>query len=227
MFTINGNVKEFTQWEQGYSLTNPNMKAGDKVQFFSGAGDGSVMKAKEVDGAVIVEVPNLMLEHTANITAQLIGGGDHTSFPVKAADKPKDWKRINNEPRKSNAKVEDGVVCDEDGNVVATGTGGGSGGGGTFYVDITMANANADGTSNTTYAEIDEAISNGKDAVARLYIEDQELYLIAPVTIYKPTRYAEFTIITVFVENLVRISIQIYTDGRVIVKKHVLSATEM
>lgn len=93
MFTINGNLKEFTQWEQGYSLTNPNMKDGDKIQFHSGSGMSYIMEAKSGK----VEVPNRMLQHAANITAQFIDGTDDTSFAVKPAKKPKDYVFIDNE----------------------------------------------------------------------------------------------------------------------------------
>ena len=97
MFIINGNQTEFTQWEQGYSLTNPNMKAGDAVQFFSGAGDGSIMTAKEEGGVVLVEVPNIMLKHASNITARFVNGGDYTSFAVVGRKRPKGYVFIDNE----------------------------------------------------------------------------------------------------------------------------------
>lgn len=106
MFTINGNQKEFTQWEQGYTLSNPNMKAGDKVRFVSSSGESAVMKAKNVNGAVQVEVPNTLLKHASNITVQFVGGGDLTSFTVKSAPKPNGWQLIDNEPRGVNLLVQ-------------------------------------------------------------------------------------------------------------------------
>jgi hypothetical protein len=99
MFAINGNLKEFTQWQQGYSLTNPNMKKGDKIHFVSSSGESSVMRAKEVNGTVLVEVPNILLKHVSNITAQFMGGGDLTLFAVKSATKPDAWELVDNEPK--------------------------------------------------------------------------------------------------------------------------------
>ena len=99
MFTINGNLKEFTQWQQGNSLSNPNMKKGDKVRFVSGSGESSVMRAKEVNGAVLVEVPNILIQHAANITVQFMDGSDRASFAVVKANMPDGWNLIDNEPR--------------------------------------------------------------------------------------------------------------------------------
>lgn len=99
MFTINGNLKEFTQWQQGNSLLNPNMKKGDKVRFVSSSGESSVMRAKEVNGVVLVELPNILVQLESNITVQFIDGSDRASFAVVKAPKPDGWELVDNEPK--------------------------------------------------------------------------------------------------------------------------------
>ena len=97
MFKINGNQTEFTQWEQGKTLTNPDMAKGDAVQFYSGSGESAIMYAKEEGGTVVVEVPNSILQHAGNFTARLVKGGGSTTFAVKEAKKPADYVIIDNE----------------------------------------------------------------------------------------------------------------------------------
>lgn len=110
MFKINGNQTEFTQWEQGKSLLNPNMEVGDKVYFNSGSGEAATMYAYEADGTVLVDVPNSILRFDRRIKVTLQkDASDTTFFDVTASNKPSDYIYENNEYRKDKPTSGGGV----------------------------------------------------------------------------------------------------------------------
>lgn len=137
MFEIVGREEQvFEQWEQGVSLSNPCMKAGDEVVFRNASGATYVMIA----GASGVEVPNRLLQMTCNILVDLEQGNEQhsdcqTVFEVNPADKPDDYVFIDNTIRKE-AQA--------------------SGGGGRFDVHL-----NEDTTVDKTFSEIKTAYDAG------------------------------------------------------------------
>jgi hypothetical protein len=98
MFEIVGREEQvFEQWEQGVTLSNPCMKAGDEVVFRNSSGATYVMIA----GASGVEVPNKLLQMCCNILVDLEQGNDRhtecrTTFTVNPAQKPDGYKCVDN-----------------------------------------------------------------------------------------------------------------------------------
>lgn len=135
MFEIVGREEQvFEQWEQGVTLSNPCMKAGDEVIFRNSSGATYVMIA----GASGVEVPNRLLQMTCNILVDLEQGKEQhndcqTVFEVNPADKPDDYVYVDNTIRKEEAQPSGGggggaviynydnsteILTDENGNEV-------------------------------------------------------------------------------------------------------------
>lgn len=71
MFVIYGGGNEFQQWEQGKKLTNEHMAAGDCVIFRNAGGKTIPVTARQDGGEVVVDVPNELLMHHANIVVDL------------------------------------------------------------------------------------------------------------------------------------------------------------
>lgn len=102
MFEIVGREEQvFEQWEQGVTLSNPCMKAGDEVVFRNSSGATYVMIAREESGAVVCDVPNKLLQMCCNILVDLEQGNDRhtecrTTFTVNPAQKPDGYKCVDN-----------------------------------------------------------------------------------------------------------------------------------
>lgn len=98
MFEIVGREEQVLyQWEQGVSLSNPCMKAGDEVVFRNSSGATYVMIA-DASG---VEVPNKLLQRDLNILVELGQGLEchsecQTVFEVLPEEKPGDYAYVDN-----------------------------------------------------------------------------------------------------------------------------------
>ena len=65
--------------------------------FRSGCGEAIPVQAKTQDGTVVVDVPNELLMHRANIVVDLIGREScRTIFDVKHCERPADYEFVQN-----------------------------------------------------------------------------------------------------------------------------------
>lgn len=96
MFSIK-NGTELKQWSTGNLLTNPHMNAGDTVRFVDGSGMVKKSQAYNLDGEIVVDVPNHVLTTSHAVRAELIGHPEcATTFRVKNQPKPDDYVLIDN-----------------------------------------------------------------------------------------------------------------------------------
>lgn len=95
MFVVVG--ENLKQWEQGRCLKNEHMVVGDAVKLLNGSGESFTMYAYEKGGAVVVDVPNDLLQRDGVLTAYLIMNNDcRTNLYVEAQEKPADYVYENN-----------------------------------------------------------------------------------------------------------------------------------
>lgn len=90
-YVYNNPTSSLTQWNQGYWLSEPSMKAGDKVIFRNSSGLTCIMTAYREDGDVCVDVPNKLLTMDSPILVYIKGRYEtRSNLPVKSLPKP-DW----------------------------------------------------------------------------------------------------------------------------------------
>ena len=62
--------KSFYQWDLNQKITSPNFKVGDEVHFTSlQQSTALIVLAYELDGKVVADVPNILLQNSYTITA--------------------------------------------------------------------------------------------------------------------------------------------------------------
>lgn len=96
MFVIK-ETTSLTQWDQGILLLNDEMQSGDTVRFVNEYGMSGTMTAYLLNGEVVVEIPNRLLQFDAALTACIAYTDERTVFEVASADKPSDHEFVNNE----------------------------------------------------------------------------------------------------------------------------------
>ena len=95
MFAIYGGKQEFTQWDLDQLVTNPCMEEGSEVVFKS-RGKTYETTAFVMNGEVVADVPNFLLQEPCSITVDLGWGLDvrmecRTVFNVVEREKPVDY----------------------------------------------------------------------------------------------------------------------------------------
>lgn len=101
MFKINGGGTAFDQWDLDKQVTEEHMNVGDKVRFRNASGEVHVMYAYDMDGAVVVNVPNKLLQTAGVIVVDLLGNPTcRTMINVKAQAKPDNYVYVESDSYK-------------------------------------------------------------------------------------------------------------------------------
>jgi hypothetical protein len=90
---------EFFQWDVNQKLTSPDLAEGDEVHFYNVTlPKALVVEAYELDGAVVADVPNILLQKPLEIKVyRYVTENDSSatradfSFPVRRRAKPEDY----------------------------------------------------------------------------------------------------------------------------------------